>query len=266
MRCMSKGRFSNFEDRLERLIEGGFARLFRGPLQPREVAVQIARAIEDNTIVGGEGREAAPTYYEIHLSPEDHAALMAQTPDLPRQLARQVITYCLEAGLYLLSSPEIAMISDPETPGQSLRVEARHVVKKHQTTQIMEPVEPPKPPPPEMPADAQLIVDGERVVPLTREIFNIGRHPDNDLVLSDLRVSRHHLQLRLRHGRYVLYDTQSRGGVYVNGQRVNEHILLPGDLIRIGSVSLLYMEDESQHDSSGDTQLDMHPPDLSEGS
>ena len=50
---MTKRRIANFEDNLERLIEGGFARLFRGDLQPRDVAVQLIRAIEDNALPGG---------------------------------------------------------------------------------------------------------------------------------------------------------------------------------------------------------------------
>ncbi len=259
---MKKRRISDFEERLERLIEGGFARLFRGPLHPREVALQLARAIEDNTIAGASGREAAPTHYEIRFSTDDHVVLLAQTPDLDSQLAGEVVNYCQETGLLLLAPPEIVLIADPEVPTRSVRIEAKHIIHKHQTTQLMEPVDRPLTSPA---PDAQLIIDGQRTVPINREIFNIGRHPENDLVISDLRISRHHLQVRLRHGRFVLYDTQSRGGTYVNGQRVNEHILSPGDVIRIGGISLLYVEEETPKGGLSDTQHDLLPPDLSEG-
>lgn len=262
---MSKRRLSNFEERLERLIEGGFARLFRGPLHPHEVALQLARAIEDNTLTTSEGVDVAPSYYQIRFNPDDQATLLAQTPDLVAQLVKQVVTYCLEAELQLTSTPEVILLADAEIQPRNLRIEARHLSKKRDTTQLMERVDFGQPPAARMPADAQLIVDGQRTVPLTREIFNVGRHPDNDLVLSDPRISRHHLQLRLRHGRYVLYDTESRGGTYVNGMRVSEHILLPGDVIHIGGVSLLYMEEEPQPRDMGDTQLDVLPPDLPKG-
>lgn len=96
-------------------------------------------------------------------------------------------------------------------------------------------------------------------------MFNIGRHPDNDLVLSDLRISRHHVQLRLRHSRFVIYDRKSRGGTFVNGNPISEHILTSGDVIRIGGVTLLYMEDEPSDRRLSDTQLDMLPPDRFEG-
>jgi hypothetical protein len=260
---MNRRPLSNFEERLERLIEGSFARLFRGALNPRTVAVQLARAIEDHTMADSEGRELAPTEYEVHLHPDDYVALLSQTPDLSRQLSGHVVAYCLETGLHLINTPLIRLVSAPAVPPRDLRIHARHVTRKHDTTQIMKPVDLPvkkaTPPP-----DAQLIIDGQRTIPLVEEVINIGRHPDNNIVLSDLQVSRHHVQLRLRHGRYVIYDRQSRGGTFVNGQQINEHILAPGDVIRIGHVSVLYME-EDPRDALDDTQIDYIPPDILEG-
>lgn len=263
IRAMKSRGLSDFEERLERLIEGGFNRLFRGSLQPREIAIQLLRAIEDNIVLVADDREAAPTHYEIRLSPHDHAALLADTPALGVELSRQVIQYCQESGFFLHAPPEIILLADPAMSINAPRVTATHAVDKYNTTQIMDriPVQEPQARPP---SDAQLIVDGKRTVPLSSEIFNIGRHPDNDLVLGDLRISRHHVQIRLRHGRYLLFDRHSRAGTYVNGQRVTEYMLSSGDVIRLGSVSILYMEDD---DTSGltDTQVDMLPPDLPEG-
>lgn len=261
---MNRRQFSNLEERLERLIEGGFARLFRGGLQPREVAIQLVRAIEDNIQLDSDNRETAPTHYQVRFHHDDLKPLLAQTPDLSKQLTQHVIVYCQEAGLFLPETPRITLVADPKVRPNALAVVASHAQDVHTTTQTMAAVnhqgEPPKPP-----ADAQLIVDGKRIVPLNAEIFNIGRHPDNDLVLEDPRISRHHLQLRLRHGRYTLYDRQSRGGTLVNGQRINEHLLAPGDVIRLGSISILYMEDDAPARRLSDTQIDMLPPEFSKG-
>ncbi len=259
---MSKGRFSHLEDRLEHLIEGSFARLFRGSLYPRDVALLLARAIEDHIAVDETGIETAPNLYHISLNPADCEALLSRAPDLAEQLARQVVTYCQEAGLHLAQHPEITLSPDKQIEPRRLHVEASHSLARHEATQILQPLAP-QPPAPPRPLEPQLIVDGNRSVPLTRDIFNVGRRPDNDLVLDDPRISRHHLQLRLRYGRYVLYDAQSRGGTYVNGQRVTEHILTPGDVIQIGGTSLLYME-EDPTGIHGDTQSDMHPPPTSD--
>ena len=261
---MNRRRFSNLEERLERLIEGGFARLFRGGLQPREVAVQLVRAIEDNISVDPAGREAAPCRFRIGFDQDDLAPLLAQTPDLGKRLAQHVITYCQENGLYLAETPQITLVNDPQAQPGTISIIAAHVTDTHSTTQTMEPIRYQARPSLE-PPDAQLIVNGKRSVPLKGEIYNIGRHPDNDLVLEDLRVSRHHVQIRHRHGRYTLYDRQSRGGSYVNGQQVNEHLLTPGDVIRLGSTSILYMEEDELNPRLSDTQIDMLPPDLPEG-
>ena len=65
--------------------------------------------------------------------------------------------------------------------------------------------------------------------------MSIGRTPDNDLVLSDLEVSRHHAELRkLATGGYEIVDLESHNGIYVNGSRVSSHALTESDLVGIG--------------------------------
>lgn len=52
------------------------------------------------------------------------------------------------------------------------------------------------------------------------QVIRIGRVPDNDLVLTDLNVSRHHAELRRNpDGSFELADLGSHGGTFVNGQR-----------------------------------------------
>jgi pSer/pThr/pTyr-binding forkhead associated (FHA) protein len=68
----------------------------------------------------------------------------------------------------------------------------------------------------------------------------IGRDPQNDLVLDDRRVSRKHAEVRLRLGRYTLYDLQSTTGTYVNGRRVAEKVLEDGDKLSIGGLEIVF--------------------------
>lgn len=261
---MNRKRITNLEERLESLIEGGFARMFRGTLQPRKVGVKLVRAIEDHTVNGPQDRDVAPTRYTIRLNPADYEQIIQNTPKISQQLAKQVITYCTENDLILLSTPVILLEADPAIQHHQLHIDASHASQKHETTQMLDPVGVISPFPP--PRDSRLIIDDKRHVLLTLSVFNIGRHPDNDLVLSDLRVSRHHVQLQIRHGKYILYDLQSRGGTYVNGQQIVEHEMQSGDIIRIGNVTLQYEEYERQSSGIHDTQMDMLPPDLPEGS
>jgi pSer/pThr/pTyr-binding forkhead associated (FHA) protein len=78
-----------------------------------------------------------------------------------------------------------------------------------------------------------------REVPLTAEPITVGRDPKNDIVLDDRRVSRRHAEVRLRLGRYTLYDLQSTNGTFVNGRRIAEMVLSDEDRITIGGAELV---------------------------
>ncbi|NDJ79160.1 MAG: FHA domain-containing protein, partial [Chloroflexi bacterium] len=80
--------------------------------------------------------------------------------------------------------------------------------------------------------------------PLDRSVITIGRRHDNTIVLDDSRISRQHAQLRYRQGAFVLYDLGSRGGTFVNGARITEVALRPGDVIALAGVTVVYVEDE----------------------
>lgn len=83
---------------------------------------------------------------------------------------------------------------------------------------------------------------GEDKLPCRVEIkgnsFCIGRAYENDLRIEDSRVSRRHAEiLKLADGHFTLYDLDSKGGCYVNGVRVKEHRLQPGDVIVLGGIN-----------------------------
>ncbi|MCS6871282.1 MAG: FHA domain-containing protein, partial [Anaerolineae bacterium] len=104
----------------------------------------------------------------------------------------------------------------------------------------------------------QLLYNGQ-VFPLERPVINLGRRRDNHIAIDSPYVSRYHAQLRLRFGRYVIYDLNSRGGTFVNGHRITECLLKSGDVIGLSQVLLVYMEDEpTAPQAHHDTQ--MHSP------
>jgi pSer/pThr/pTyr-binding forkhead associated (FHA) protein len=69
-------------------------------------------------------------------------------------------------------------------------------------------------------------------------LISIGRASDNDVIVDDGLVSRHHCQLKLQHGAYSFADLGSRNGSWVNGEMVSEVALGPGDIIRIGATEI----------------------------
>jgi pSer/pThr/pTyr-binding forkhead associated (FHA) protein len=91
-----------------------------------------------------------------------------------------------------------------------------------------------------IPEDAFVIVDGVKVIPLTQPLVRIGRRLENNLVLDDPRVSRTHAELRAINGRYVLFDLNSTGGTFVNGLKITQSVVYPGDVISLAGVNLVY--------------------------
>ncbi len=66
---------------------------------------------------------------------------------------------------------------------------------------------------------------------------------DNDVIIDIATVSRQHAHIRWRHGRFIIFDVGSRGGVQLNGEPITESVLAPGDLITLSEqVPLIYGE------------------------
>jgi hypothetical protein len=87
-------------------------------------------------------------------------------------------------------------------------------------------------------ADLALVVDGRRV-PLDAATLVVGRSSGCDLVLDDANASRRHAELRRRGDTVTIVDLDSTNGTAVNGKRVREQPLSPGDTITIGTTKLV---------------------------
>lgn len=75
----------------------------------------------------------------------------------------------------------------------------------------------------------------------------IGRSVDVDLVLLDPRVSRRHCQIEEAGGRFFMRDLESTNGVWINGLRVAQSPLMPGDKLRLGDSVFVISYDRPQH-------------------
>lgn len=97
------------------------------------------------------------------------------------------------------------------------------------------------------------------VRPLPARTVRIGRSPDNDLVVDDLIVSRHHAELRsLDGGGYEIADLGSHNGTYLNGRPVDVAPLGQGDIVGIGHSAFCLVGDELQEFvDTGEVSLDV---------
>ncbi|MFC1405553.1 MULTISPECIES: FHA domain-containing protein [Streptacidiphilus] len=98
-----------------------------------------------------------------------------------------------------------------------------------------------------------------RVRRLPQRSLRIGRAPENELVVDDLVVSRHHAELQTRaDGRFEIVDLDSHNGTFLNGQPVDRAFVGPGDLIAIGHSLFCLVGDELQEFvDTGEVTLDV---------
>ena len=76
---------------------------------------------------------------------------------------------------------------------------------------------------------------------LERDVTTSGRHPDSDIFLDDVTVSRRHAEFYRHAGRFAVRDVGSLNGTYVNRERIEEAILTAGDEVQVGKFRLVFL-------------------------
>ena len=77
---------------------------------------------------------------------------------------------------------------------------------------------------------------------LEKETTQVGRHPDSDIFLDDVTVSRRHAEFVRQAEGYLVRDVGSLNGTYLNRERLDEAVLENGDEVQIGKFKLVYLE------------------------
>jgi pSer/pThr/pTyr-binding forkhead associated (FHA) protein len=86
---------------------------------------------------------------------------------------------------------------------------------------------------------------GSRFV-LEHEKTEAGRHPESDIFLDDITVSRRHAEFVRQGGVYLVRDAGSLNGTYVNRERIDEGTLHNGDEVQIGKFRLVFLAGVSE--------------------
>ncbi len=235
------GILSDFERRLEGLIEGVFTKAFRTGLQPVELATRILREMEADKTVGV--REVwVPNRYVFHLADADRERFQQTEKAIRRELEQVVQDGAEERGWGLVGPPSVEFETDPELRQGEFRCEAFLVEPVTGGTgpaaAAAKAAEQPEPAP--ATAELRLVEKGKsaRAYPLTRDRVIIGRLAESDIVVSDPGASRRHAEVRRQNGDYVISDLGSTNGTRVNGRSIGERTLEEGDRINIGRTVL----------------------------
>ena len=76
---------------------------------------------------------------------------------------------------------------------------------------------------------------------LDKDVTTVGRHPESDIFLDDVTVSRRHAEFVRREGGFLVRDVGSLNGTYLNRERIDEAGLNNGDEVQIGKFRLVYL-------------------------
>jgi len=211
-----------FERRLERLVEGVFAKTFRSALRPVELGRRLTREMDLHRTVGVRGDLVAPNHFTVALSTRDHEAFASFEEALLRDLEDMAREYAREEHYHFLGPVAVELVTDDGlSPGQFL-------VASEVTAA-----------PGGGPIGSLVLADGTRVV-IGEEPVTVGRLPDCEVVLSDPNVSRRHAELRREDGVIVVVDLDSTNGTRVNGKGVKQQRLDDGDEITVGNTALRF--------------------------
>lgn len=228
----------NFEERLERAVEGFFARLFKSGVHPVEIGKRLLRVMEDGKTVALR-RTYVPNMYRITVGPQDYERLSQLEAKLVEELEIFVGEAARQRQWALPDSPRVSFATDAKLQPGEFRITAEAVSLKGDAPQAPARAERPVAVEPEAEQGDPVLVllsDDEEVktVGIDRRV-KIGRQADNDLVVVDPGVSRHHAEVINESGACTLHDLGSTNGTYVNGSVVTEHALRDGDRISLGS-------------------------------
>jgi hypothetical protein len=148
-----------------------------------------------------------------------------------------------EGGFHFLTPPTVSTTADTNMSIKEIQINALYASENLAETRGMEIESQPNAEVDSIPMNAFLMQAGRKIIPLDLPVINIGRRLDNQIVIDDHRVSRTHAQIRGSKGRFTLFDLNSKGGTYVNNQRINSSFLNPGDMISLAGVKFIFSQD-----------------------
>ncbi|MGH3353587.1 MAG: FhaA domain-containing protein [Nocardioides sp.] len=217
-----------FEQRLEQLISGAFAKAFRSEVKSVEIVAALQREIDNNAQVLSRQRRLVPNDFHVELSASDLGKLESYGPHLKEELKRQLMDHAEAQGFVFPGRVNIEFGEANDLTIGRFRVRSRAQAAVSggdmSDTQVSR-------------AQAFLEINGTRH-PLHGNVV-VGRGTDADLRINDPGISRRHIEFRSKQAgdrvRVEVYDLGSTNGMLVNGQKMASATLDDGSQVRIGT-------------------------------
>jgi Protein of unknown function (DUF3662)/FHA domain len=227
-----------FEQRLEHMLTGAFARTFRSAVQPIEIAAALRREVDNSAQILSRDRRLAPNDFAIDLSPSDFDRLSGFGDALSQELADMLHQHAADERYSFVGPVRLTFQRVDDLTTGRFRVRSRATAAVSQGA--------PPAPTPEPPANrvsaVVLEINGERH-PIDPPGVVLGRGSAATLRLDDPGVSRRHAELWVQPTpggpQVTISDLGSTNGTVVNGHRVEHATLHDGDVLQLGSTSVL---------------------------
>ena len=236
------GVVQRFEQRLGGLVEGAFARVFKGEVQPVEIAGALKRETDTRRTVVGADRILTVNAFTVALGDRDFARLDEWALPLCRELETMVREHAGDERYSFVGPVSVELVHDPDVATGTFRVTgAMEAGDQPPAGDAAPPGVPRRPAASGQPRVTAADGGSEHV--LTRPVSVIGRSPEADIRLDDPGVSRAHAELRVADDDVELVDSGSTNGSKVNGKPVNSARLRDGDRLTFGSTTLIFRRD-----------------------
>mgnify|MGYP001330860286 FL=1 len=212
------------EQKLEKIVEGTFTRVFPSSVKPIELGKRIRRVLEDKKTIGVQGQIIIPNRYVISLSPKDLENIESIQESIQREISSSIRDHANDENYHFQGTLTVEIFSNSSLKTGSIEVDGLFEENKGG-----------------FPPGSLIDENGKRLI-ITEQKLSIGRDTKSTMQVVDVEVSRNHAEIRLLNTSFVLIDLQSTNGTFVNGQRVQEHTLQNFDQIKIGSTILLFQK------------------------
>ena len=240
------GVIQRFEQRLEGVVTGAFARAFRSAVQPVEIAAALQREVDNSAQALSRDRMLAANVFVVELSASDYERLAPFGDTLAAELSRLVEEHVGEQRYTLTGPLEIGFAAADDLGTGRFRVRSNTsaavtpVAGERMTETAIRT------------SDVVIEVNGMRH-PLSPPGVVIGRGSEADLRINDPGISRKHAQLAVTAGdggsgggtEVTVHDLGSTNGVILNGQRVSDGQVRDGSHIQLGNTVIVVRITES---------------------
>jgi predicted component of type VI protein secretion system len=246
------GALHRFEQRLETMVTGAFARAFRSAVQPMEIAAALQREVDNSAQILSRDRRLAPNDFTIDLSASDFDRLSEYGQTLSSELAAMLHEHAQEQH-YMFAGP----LKLNFTRAEDLTT-GRFRVRSAASAQVSSPASPNVTDTTIRKASIFLEVGGLRQ-PLEPPGLVIGRGSNANIRIDDPGVSRRHVEFRPQttdDGPAVMViDLGSTNGTSVNGQRVQHSVVGDGAVIQVGGTRVVvHISSSSEPSGTGGTR------------